>query len=109
MRGLERLRRAKERLEGTDGGPAERLRQAACEFVIAATDRESWPIGLRIDAERVRAGLLAYGIVDGGEVDLDAAAVTEMSDDLRSVCERAERRFPSPRRPASPRRARMSV
>ena len=93
MRGFERLRRAKERLDGPEGIAREKLRNAVYEFVVAATERESWPAGLRIETERVRAGLLVHGVMDGDDVDLDDSVIAALSDDLRSLCERAERTY----------------
>lgn len=96
MRGLDRLRRAKERIDGTGGDDRERLREAASEFLAAAAFREGWPAGLRLGAESVRAGLLTLGAADGELAGGDLTGVTESearraADDLRRLCTKAER------------------
>lgn len=96
MRGLDRLRRAKERIDGTGGDDRERLREAASEFLAAAAFREGWPAGLRLGAESVRAGLLMLGADDGGLSHGDLVGVTDAdarqaADDLLRLCARAER------------------
>ena len=102
MRGFEGLRRAKERLDGPEGIAREKLRNAVYEFVVAASERESWPIGLRIETERVRAGLLVHGVMDGDDVDLDDSVIVALTEDLRGLCEKAERAYAA-RRGSAPR------
>ena len=90
MRGLDRLRRAKERIDRTGEGLRERLRGASSEFLAAAAGREGWPPGLRLHAESVRAGLLLLG-ADGDLTDVTDADARHAADDLRSLCAKVER------------------
>ncbi len=90
MRGLEILRRAKGHLESA-GDARERLRRAACEFLIAAVEREAWPAEFRIEAELVRAGLLALGAAEGDLNGVGDRAVEQAGRELLAICRKAER------------------
>ena len=105
MRGLDRLRRVRERLNGS-GDAWERLQSAGFEFLTAAVGRETWPSGLRAEAERVRAGLLTAGVADGGLWEADEAEVAWLTLDLLRLCDRADRalRHRPAARPKQPRR-----
>lgn len=91
MRCLNRLRQVREQLNGDSGDVRDRLRSAGCNFLVAANERESWPASLRIEAEWLRAGLLAIGVSDDGAADTDQGEVEAMIRDLLRFCQRAER------------------
>lgn len=91
MRGLGALRRLAARIEAAEGDPRERLRQAAFAFAAAYAEREAWPAGLRVEAERLRADLLLLGVLDGGLRDMDDDAVARAVHDLELLCVSAER------------------
>jgi hypothetical protein len=99
MRGLDRLRRVLELLGRADCDRRERLQAAGYEFLLAAVGRESWPAGLRGEAEQVRAGLLTAGVGGGGLWEASDAEVAWLTDDLTRFCRRACGVRP-PRRPA---------
>ena len=107
MTAVERLRAVKTRLCGpaAGGDPRERLR-AAAEYLPDAVTTETWPTAFRIEAERVRTGLLGFGV--GESVETDETAVRRLTRDLRLLCDKIERFSAGHRRTALRAGARLS-
>lgn len=89
--GIEHLAKARGILCDGPTGSREVLRKAAREFWSAYFYVQTWPHPLWIRADGLVEKILRHGVIEQAVVAMSDASVLEISQELLSLCEDAER------------------